>query len=57
MKKWLLECSIDAVNIDYETVIESETEPAWWDCENIARSHGCEWWSVEEQYTEKEMIV
>ena len=33
MKKWLLTCSIDAVNVDYETVIESENEPNWWTCE------------------------
>ena len=48
MKKWNIICSIDAVNIDYETVIESKSEPNWWICENIAREHGCEWWFVEE---------
>lgn len=48
MKKWLLTCSIDAVDIDYETVIESEKEPDFWTCENIAREHGCDWWTLEE---------
>lgn len=48
MKEWLLTCSIDAVDVDYETVIESETEPDWWTCENIAREHGCGWWALEE---------
>ena len=48
MKEWLLTCSIDAVDIDYETVIESEKEPDFWTCENIAREHGCEWWVLAE---------
>lgn len=48
MKKWLIECSTAAIDIDYSTVIESETEPTWCDCENIAREHGCEWWMCEE---------
>ena len=48
MKKWFLICSIDAIDIDYETVIESEKEPDWWTCENIAREHGCDWWTLEE---------
>ena len=48
MRKWLLTCSIDAVDVDYETVIESETEPDFWTCANIAREHDCEWWTLEE---------
>ena len=48
MKKWWLTCSVDAVDIDYETIIESEKEPDFWTCENIARENGCEWWSIEE---------
>ena len=48
MKKWLLTCSIDAVDIDYEIEIESESEPDFWYCECIAKSHGCEWWAIEE---------
>lgn len=48
MKKWRLTCSIDAVDIDYETVIESESEPGFWECHNIAEEHGCEWWSLDE---------
>lgn len=48
MKKWLLTCSVDAVNIDHEEIIESETEPDFWTCHEIANAHGCEWWSLEE---------
>lgn len=48
MRKWLLTCSIDAIDVDYETIIESETEPDWWICANIAREHDCEWWTLEE---------
>ena len=48
MRKWELVCSIDAVDIDYRTVIESESEPDFWYCECIASSHGCKWWAIEE---------
>ena len=47
MKRWLLTCSIDAADIDYEQIIESETEPGFWECKEIAEEHGCEWWSLE----------
>ena len=48
MKKWILTASVDAVNIDYETIIESETEPTFWECHEIAQDHGCDYWSLEE---------
>ena len=48
MEKWNLVCSIDAINIDYETTIESEREPDFWTCNNIAEEHGCKWLSIEE---------
>ena len=48
MKKWNLTCSIDASNIDYETIIESETEPDFWTCQTIAEDHGCSFWTLDE---------
>ena len=48
MKKWILTASIDAVNIDFETVIESETEPDFWTCNSIAEEHGCNYWTIDE---------
>lgn len=48
MKKWLLTASIDAVNIDYETIIESETEPGYWECEALASAHGCDYFTITE---------
>lgn len=47
MAKWLLTCSVDADKIDYEEEIESEKEPGFWECEEIAEAHGCEWWYCE----------
>lgn len=47
MNKWLLMCSKDAVYVDFEQVLESEKEPGFWECENIAKENGCEWWSLE----------
>ena len=48
MKKWLFTASVDAVDIDFETIIESEEEPGFCECEELAQENGCEWWSVEE---------
>ena len=48
MRKWNFQSSIDAVNIDFECVIESETEPSWWDLDHLAQSNDCEWWTIEE---------
>ncbi len=48
MKNWILECSIDADAIDYEEIIQSETEPDFWTCYYIAQKHGCPWFTVSE---------
>lgn len=45
--KWAITCSVDAVSIDYEQEIEGAKEPGFWECEEIARLHGCEYWSLE----------
>lgn len=41
MKKWQLVCSKDEINVDYEEIIESETEPDFVWCNEIAQDHGC----------------
>lgn len=51
MKKWLFWASVDAVNIDFETIIESENEPDFWTCQSLAEENGCDYWSIE-QYDE-----
>lgn len=48
MKKWLLTCSVDGNEIDYEEIIESDEEPGFWECNDIAQDHGCELWSLGE---------
>ena len=48
MKKWILTCSIDAVDIDYEEILASDTEPDFWTCNDIAQEHGCDFWTVDE---------
>lgn len=44
---YYITCSVDAIDIDYEQEIESEKELGFWECEEIARSHGCDYWSLE----------
>lgn len=48
MKKWILTCSIDAVDIDYKEIIESNEEPGFWECQQIADEHGCGFWYLDE---------
>ena len=48
MKKWLLQCSTDGDMVDYDEIIESETEPEYWQCQEIAENHDCELWCIDE---------
>jgi hypothetical protein len=48
MKKWLLVCSQDATIIHYQTIIESETEPDFWTCYELATAHDCEYFMIGE---------
>lgn len=49
MQKWILTASTDGVNIDFETVIESDREPSFWECYELAAAHGCEYFTVAEE--------
>lgn len=46
MKRWLLTCSVDADLVDYDEIIESDEEPGFWTCNDIAEAHGCPWWDI-----------
>lgn len=48
MKKWYIVCSKDAIDIDYEEIIESENEPEFWELYEIAEKHDCEWFACDE---------
>lgn len=48
MKKWILTASTDGINVDFETVIESDMEPGFWECYEQADKAGCTLWSVDE---------
>ena len=53
MNEYLLTCSIDAINVDYEQIIVADSEPDFWTCYDIAREHDCEWWMVDMLEDEK----
>lgn len=46
--KWFLECSIDAIMVDYSEVLESDAEPDFWTCYEIAEANGCPFWTISE---------
>lgn len=48
MKKWELIASTDGNMIDYTCIIECETEPGFWDCNELATKHDCWFWDVQE---------
>ena len=48
MKKWILTASRDGINIDYEKIIESDTEPGFWECYELAYAAGCPYFTIDE---------
>ena len=48
MKNWILTCSTDGVDIDFEITIQSKTEPDFWTCYNKAMKHGCPFFTITE---------
>lgn len=48
MKKWILTASTDGVMIDFELIIESNTEPGFWECYEIAQENNCDFFSINE---------
>ena len=48
MRKWLFTASRDGINVDFETVLESDHEPDFWTCYDIADAHGCPYFNVSE---------
>lgn len=46
-KLYFLTASVDAVGIDFECLMYSDGEPGFWDCNDLAADHGCDWWSIE----------
>lgn len=48
MKKWILTASTDGNMIDFETIIESETEPGFWECYELATAHNCDFFDIKE---------
>lgn len=48
MKKWILTASRDRINVDFEKIIEADTEPGFWECYELADAAGCAFFSVDE---------
>jgi len=48
MKKWLLTASTDGIDVDFEAIIESESEPDFWTCYELAEAHGCTFFHIDE---------
>lgn len=47
-KKWLLTASRDGIDVDFEAILECDTEPDFWLCYEIADTAGCTLWSIDE---------
>lgn len=48
MHEYILICSVDGVNIDYEEIITADAAPGFWECYHIAESHGCSFFTIDE---------
>ena len=49
VNKWRLICSTDGNMVDYDEIIESEEEPGFWECYEIAEAHGCEHFMIDKE--------
>ena len=47
-KQWILTASVDGNMVDFECIINSDNEPDFWTCQELAQNHGCEFWMVDE---------
>ena len=52
-RQWLLTASVDGNLVDYEEIIESDTEPSFWQCYEIAQAHGCDYFTITELEAEE----
>lgn len=48
MKKWIIDGSIDGNMLDFSEIVESEKEPDFWECYEIAQNHNCDFFTVTE---------
>lgn len=48
MKTYIFTASETGVNVDFETTIQAAEEPGFWECYELAASHGCAFWTCEE---------
>ena len=48
MKKWLLTASTDGSDVNFSVLIDSDTEPGFWELYTLAESHGCTFFNVME---------
>jgi len=48
IKRWILTCSVDGIDIDFETILFSESEPGFWTCYDIATANGCDFFTITE---------
>ena len=48
MKNYLLTCSKNGVDVNFETTIKTSKKPDFWSCYDIAIDNGCEFFSIDE---------
>ena len=46
MESYLITASIDGVNIDFETELQSATKPSYYDIYDLCAEHGCPFFYV-----------
>lgn len=56
-KQWYFTASKDERFVDFSAIIESDTEPSFWECEALAAENGCEFWNIEEMEVIEEGIA
>ena len=56
MESYLITASVDGVNVDFETEVQSNTKPDYYDIYNLCIEHNCPFFYVSKLDKNKQVI-
>ena len=56
MENYLITASVDGVNVDFETEVQSNTKPDYYDIYNLCMEHDCSFFYVSKLDKNKQVI-
>ena len=56
MENYLVTASVDGVDIDFETELQSKTKPNYWDIYDLCMEHNCPFFYVDKLDKNKQVV-